>query len=85
MLYEVGDIFQVKPSSENERFRGCLIVADEIKDFGVVGYVQVPGEGVIPVRCKYEDLVFVGKVCYMQGLITEELQGWVRTSHEINA
>jgi hypothetical protein len=84
--YETGDIFQVKPTASNEMFRMCLLVADEVKSWGVQGYVTSVGKemGLIYVRMKWEDLVFCGKAMFMSGLAEEEQKGWVKVDENFN-
>lgn len=50
-----NDIVQVRPESQlgdkDGFFAGCLVVVEEVKQWGVQGYVSVPGErGTMPGR-----------------------------------
>lgn len=64
-----GDIVQVNPESQlgekNGFFAACLVVVDEIKGFGIQGFVMVPDtRGALPKRafCRFNwaDIELVG-------------------------
>jgi hypothetical protein len=40
----VGDVVQIDPS-HGEAFAACFLVVTELKSWGVMGYIRVPGEG----------------------------------------
>lgn len=56
-----GHIFQINPDHD-EIFGGCLLIATEIKSWGVQGYFDVPGKGKAFYRCGYENMELVGFV-----------------------
>lgn len=67
--YKQGDIFQFSP--DNPNFPGQFIVASEIKDWGIQGYLLlaypdagtlVRFKGMAYLRPKYEEIVKVGQV-----------------------
>lgn len=46
---EKGDIVQLDPNNtDNPMFAGCLMVADEVREWGVIGYVQGLGKDMKP-------------------------------------
>ena len=58
---EVGDIVQVDPKSDNESFRGCLVVVDEVRTWGIQGYVQNAGsKGQAYIRLSWNDIENTG-------------------------
>lgn len=42
-LLKPGAVVQIDPSHD-DIFGGCLMVVSEVKSFGFMGYVRVPGE-----------------------------------------
>ena len=40
----VGDVVQIDPN-HGEAFGTCFLVVTELKSWGVMGYIRVPGEG----------------------------------------
>lgn len=65
-----GHIVQVRPDADPE-FGGCLVVVSEVKSWGIVGYVSLPGSsgGVeVYVRVPYANLVATqGQAPYVLG------------------
>lgn len=41
---KVGDVVQIDPEHD-EVFGGCFLLVTELKTWGVMGYVRVPGHG----------------------------------------
>jgi hypothetical protein len=68
MKAEVGDVYQIDPEYDKV-FGGCLMLVSEVKTWGAVGYFNLPGEdeGVAFYRCKYENMVRVGKAEWVRG------------------
>lgn len=67
---KVGDVVQVNPESQlgakQGFFAACLVIVDEIKAWGVQGFVQVPGaRGELPSRAygrfNWADIEYVGR------------------------
>lgn len=60
-----GDVVQVSPEHD-ERFAACFLVVDEVKSWGVEGYVQNAGtEGQAWYRCPWEGMEFVGHAAFV--------------------
>ncbi len=70
---EPGDIYQIKPEADDV-FGGCLMTVTEPKKWGAQGYFMVPGEkgGLAYYRCKYENMLFVGKAAWIFEINLEE-------------
>ncbi len=49
----------------NEKFkegwRGCLIQVDEIKSWGIQGWVQLPMQGSAYIRLKWDEMDYIGQ------------------------
>jgi hypothetical protein len=59
----VHDIVQLSPH-EFSAFAGCLVIVTEVRRWGVIGYVQIPGKkspGQAYMRVRIEDCVRVGR------------------------
>ena len=39
----VGDVVQIDPEHD-DRFGGCFLIVTEVRSWGAIGYVRVPGE-----------------------------------------
>lgn len=51
----------------DDEWRGCLAVVDEVKSFGMQGFVQIPFKGQAWIRKNSEDFVVVGSLAgYIQ-------------------
>lgn len=61
MTIAVGDVVQIDPASD-DRFGGCFLTVSEVKRWGVVGYVRVPGQapGLAYYRLNFEHLHPIG-------------------------
>ncbi len=46
------DIVQINP--ETPTFGGCFLVVTEVKDWGVMGYVSIPGGGEAYYRARHD-------------------------------
>lgn len=64
-----GDVLQLKPE---HKFGGMLVVVDEPKDWGCQGYLMsavdfeaTKFKGRAFVRCKFEDVEWVGQLYWM--------------------
>jgi len=65
LKWEVGDVLQIDPSSD-EVFGACFLVVTEPKPWGAQGYVTIPGnEGEAYYRVKFENAHRVGKAEWM--------------------
>jgi hypothetical protein len=63
-----GDIYQLNP--EIECFGAALMIVDEIKNWGVQGYIIIPGQGNAWVRKKWADIEWVGHAIWQ--IVDEE-------------
>jgi hypothetical protein len=69
-----GCIFQINPKKANNlAFAGCLIVLDEVKPWGIAGFIpgvgtrEMPG-GLYPYRATWEEIEPTGgKVAFEKG------------------
>lgn len=64
---EKGSIVQI--ANEDHQWFPCLIVVDEIKSFGIQGYIVMPTNDKEPnmpayIRLKAEDYILVGQVAF---------------------
>ena len=57
-----GSVVQVNDSCGN--FSYCLVLVTDIRDWGILGGVQIPGQGFAFVRLKWEQVVYVGQAAY---------------------
>jgi hypothetical protein len=73
--YKVGSIFQIDPDKVPE-LGGQFVVASEIKDWGVQGYLLLDRadsgnltryKGLAYVRRKWDELAFIGTVEWFNG------------------
>lgn len=66
MVYE-GDVYQIDPDCD-EVFGGCFVVVTEVKQWGIQGYVTIPGEdgGNAYVRKKFNEIERVGVSVWMR-------------------
>jgi hypothetical protein len=54
--WKVGDVFRIKKESD-ECFGDCLMIIDEVKNWGVICYMTVPGQGGLAYyRCNFKDM-----------------------------
>jgi hypothetical protein len=65
--WEVDDIIQISPTHD-ERFGAALLVVTEARSWGVIGYVQIPGQGQAFFRLPYEPTEFSSPGCTVTGL-----------------
>lgn len=63
----VNSVVQIDPEHD-ERFGGCLLVVTDVKSWGVVGFVQVPGEdrGAAFYRCPSDAMSEIGPAAWMR-------------------
>lgn len=63
---EVGDVVQIDPDSDG-RFGGCLLTVDELKGWGVCGFVTAPsaaGPQVYPYRAESGVIRRIGRAAF---------------------
>lgn len=59
--WQEGDVAQVDPEHDPGRFGGALLVVEEVKSWGVQGYVWIPARGAAYYRCPFEALSYIGR------------------------
>ena len=67
---EVGDIVQVNPEYENKAFAGCFLMVEEIKNWGIMGFVNVPQKREeLParayIRIPFDQVEYIGKASWV--------------------
>lgn len=69
MWFGVGDLVQINETHEQEAWRGCILVVDEVKPAwnGLRGYICIPTKGVAYYRISQEDVTLVGHVSAVTG------------------
>jgi hypothetical protein len=62
----VRDVVQIDPASD-ERFGGCFLTVTEVHDWGVQGYVMVPGAdgGPAEYRAEWAQIARVGGAVWL--------------------
>jgi len=56
---KINDIVQI--TNINHKWFQCLVVVDELKNFGCVAYIEIPTEGKAFIRLEHTDYEIVGK------------------------
>ena len=56
-----NDIIQVNENVGNGSWTGCLMIVDEVKDWGIQAYLHVPMQGDAYLRLKHGEYEVVGK------------------------
>lgn len=63
---QIGDIIQIIPKDNDTPFGACLLIVSEVKSWGVICYLVMPGRhGIAPYRAEPGEFVIVGKAQYM--------------------
>lgn len=71
-----GDVLQISPNAPvNDALHVCFMVAEDIKDWGVQGYVTVPGQGLAYVRVPWEHLAWIGSSYWVATDAIDKLDG----------
>jgi hypothetical protein len=65
MAISIGDVVQIDPAHD-EMFGAALMVVEEIKSWGLQGYVNVPGQGLAYYRVPNGKFVRIGKAVWIQ-------------------
>lgn len=69
---QIGWVVQIKP--EGETFDHCFMVVTEVKSWGLLGYIEPPGqEGVCPYRVQDGNYSPVGPAEYVRADMFDEL------------
>ena len=56
-----GDVIQVNECVGNCNWTGCLMIVDEVKDWGVQAYLHIPMQGDAYLRLKHGEYEVIGK------------------------
>ena len=56
-----NDVIQVNMNAANISWIGCLMIVDEVKDWGVQAYLHVPMKGDAYLRLKHGEYDVIGK------------------------
>jgi hypothetical protein len=62
MTVERGDIIQIRPDAH---WGGCLLLVEEVKSWGIQGYVEIPMKGRAYLRVPHEDYEIVGRASWV--------------------
>ena len=65
-----GSVVQANEWADDE-WRGCLLVVDAVKDWGVEAYMSIPYRGITSMRFKWNEICYIGKA-----RLVNELEGW---------
>lgn len=66
-----GSVVQLAPWCGNKAFAACLMIVDEVKSFGAVGYIQAIGEnrhtqgGQAFYRAPWEEMLYIGEAAFV--------------------
>lgn len=62
-----GDVVQLNPE-KHPRFAGCFAVVDEVRSFGAIVIIAMPGDpsAIIPVRAVWEDFARIGVAAWVR-------------------
>ena len=56
-----NSVVQINENFSNSGWVGCLVQVDEVKSFGVQGWVQIPNQGPAYIRLNWEDFEYIGE------------------------
>lgn len=62
MSLKKDDIVQIVPE---HNWGGCLLVVDEVKSWGIQGYVEIPLKGQAYIRIKNGEFEVVGRAVFV--------------------
>lgn len=75
---EVGSVVQIDPAYDDV-FGACFLLVTEMKSFGVMGYVTVPGKGEkggdAYYRVSFEHITYIGQAEWMRGEAATTISG----------
>jgi len=54
-------IVQINDKHEREEWIGCLVYVDEVKSFGIQGFIKVPTQGSIYIRLNFSEIDYIGE------------------------
>jgi len=64
-VIQANDVVQIDPAHDPV-FGACLLIVTEIKAWGVIGYVKIPGKGLAYYRVPFEKIHKVGAAEWVQ-------------------
>jgi hypothetical protein len=69
MKVQVGDVVQIDPELPHCFFRGCFMLVTEVRSWGAIGFIAIPGSSVrAPAqawfRCETAHLVRIGPAAW---------------------
>ena len=64
-----GSVLQVDVKSE--RFPGCFVVVEDVRSWGVRGYIPVFGGEIAPVRVSWDDIEYIGEARWIWDSLKE--------------
>lgn len=70
-----GEVVQINPE-KHPKFAGCFAVVDQLRRWGVVADIPMPGDpnAIIPVRLAWADFARVGMACWVRAGLCPECQ-----------
>lgn len=64
MPYIVGDVFQINEAHGRKGWVGCLVMATEVKSWGIQGFIAAPKQHEEQaryfIRLKYDEIEYIG-------------------------
>lgn len=57
-----GSVMQIDPSVD--AYGGCMMIVEEVKDWGVKGYAPLLG-GISPVRMEWSEVAYIGEAMWV--------------------
>ncbi len=69
----VGSVVQIDPAHD-EKFGGCFMLVTELKGFGALGFVEIPGDdgGQAYYRCPHDAMVLIGSAEWAPAELEEQ-------------
>lgn len=63
-LLKVGSVVQLSPDCTNPLFKLCLVNIEEIKSWGVQGFVLAPNSQAYYYRARWNEIKYVGECAW---------------------
>ena len=60
----VNDVIQVNDAVKNSQWTGCLMIVDEVKDWGVLAYLHIPMQGNAYLRLRHNEYEIIGRAVF---------------------
>lgn len=51
----------VQANEKAKEWTGCLLQVSEVKEFGILGWIQIPFQGSAYIRLKWEQIEYIGQ------------------------